>query len=92
MYEKAEFCYLCGSPYQLETHHVFNQAYKKKSEKYGFLLTLCNACHTGRRDSVHNNAELRKRLKAEAQAEYEKTHTRAEFIAEFGKNYREDEE
>ena len=91
MYEKAEFCTLCGSPYQLETHHVFNQAYKKKSEKYGYLLTLCNACHTGSRNSVHNNADLRKRLKAEAQKHFEVSHSRQEFMAIFGRNYLEDE-
>ena len=83
----GESCQLCGSFRQLETHHIFNQAYKKKSEKYGFLLTLCNSCHTGRKDSVHNNADLRKELKRMAQTEFEKTHSREEFISEFGRNY-----
>jgi hypothetical protein len=80
-------CFICKKRYGLQTHHIFNGALKKFSEKYGFLIKVCAWCHTIDKDSIHNNANLRKKLKAFAQRIYEQTHTREDFIREVGKNY-----
>ena len=50
---------------------------------------LCGSCHRGPQ-GVHQDAEQNKRLKAGFQGKFEETHSREEFIAEFGKNYLDD--
>jgi hypothetical protein len=86
-------CYLCGKYGPTEKHHIFGGAYRKKSEKFGFTVYLCHFCHNEPPDGVHFNKERRNYLKRIAQKEYEQTHTREEFIAEFSKNFiMEDEE
>ena len=65
-------CYLCGGRAEyfdpLDEHHVFNAAWKKKSEKYGLLVSLHhNKCHIFGKEAVHNNAANNRRLKADGQ-------------------------
>lgn len=80
-------CYICHTLYDIEEHHVFmGTANRRKSEEYGLKVWLCHEHHTG--DSgVHFNKALDTKLKQMAQAEFEKTYTREEFIREFGKSY-----
>jgi hypothetical protein len=86
-------CYFCHSVTHLEKHHVFGGAYRGKSESNNFTVTLCHWCHNEPPDGVHFNKDRRNYLKRIAQKEFEQTHTREQFIAEFGKNYiMEDEE
>ena len=75
-------CYFCRRPSQ-DIHHIFQGAYKKRSEAHGFLVHLCRECH----DTVHRDKAKRIHLRQMCQAEYEKTFTREDFIAEFGRNY-----
>lgn len=64
-------CYLDGeyaNGDNLDWHHVFGGALRKKSEKYGLTVRLHhNRCHIFGRKAVHNDAEISNRLKAEAQ-------------------------
>lgn len=87
----ADICYACGAMGYLEEHHIFyGKANRKRSEAAGLKVHLCFRCHRGSRTGVHGgNWELNEQLKQQAQREYEKTHTRAEFIALIGKNYLE---
>jgi hypothetical protein len=82
-------CFLCHKYGPVERHHVFQGAYRKKAEQHGFVVRLCRECHTGK-DGVHSNKEKRIALRQRCQRDYEKTHTREQFIAEFGRNYLED--
>lgn len=86
-------CYICGVWGYTERHHVFNGAFRKKSEKYGYVVNLCHWCHNEPPDGVHHNAELDNWLKAKFQkkAMQEQGWTTEEFIAEFGRNYIDDE-
>jgi ribosome-binding protein aMBF1 (putative translation factor) len=86
----SNVCELCGKYGPTDKHHVFGNAYRKKSERYGYVVRLCRACHTTGNDAVHVNKDRRNYLKRIAQKEYEQTHTREEFIREFGRNYLED--
>lgn len=88
----SDHCFFCGGATWLEEHHIFSGPYRKKSEKYGYKVTLCHWEHNESPEGVHYNKEKRDYLKRMAQKEFEKTHTREEFIAEFGKSYAEDEE
>lgn len=82
-------CELCQKYGSLELHHIFNGAYRKKSERYGATILLCHACHNESPNGVHHNAIRMNELKAREQkrimAEY--GFTIEEFICEFGKNY-----
>lgn len=87
-----EPCSLCHKYAVLETHHIFQGALRHKSEVHGFTIRICHACHTQGPNSVHQNRELRLKLKQMAQVEFELTHTREQFREIFGKNYLELEE
>lgn len=82
-------CYACGKSVRLHSHHIFfGQKNRKISEKYGLKVWLCVECHEGPR-GVHHNEVMDNALKRIAQRQFEKTHTRQEFVALFGKNYLE---
>lgn len=70
-------------------HHVFNGAYKTKSEEYGAVEYYCYNCHVLAADSIHNNAELRISLKKKHQERIMKEYDMSvdDFIREFGRNY-----
>lgn len=81
-------CYFCGRTDTLERHHIFQGAYRKKSEQYGFVVDLCHDHHNEPPDGVHHNKENRLLLRRIAQEEYEKNiGTREEFMRTFGRNY-----
>lgn len=80
-------CFICKKRYRLETHHIMNGPYKKASERHGLLIKVCGDCHRMAPDSIHRNSKMMRRLKKFGQKYFEQTHTREEFIKEFGKNY-----
>ena len=81
-------CYVCGAP-ATDTHHVFNGSNRKKSTRYGYVIPLCRHCH----DDLHfHNPQKYVYIKQRFQRIHELTHTRAEFMQEFGKNYIQEDE
>lgn len=84
MTEDWEHCFVCGRQRQ-QIHHVIGGAYRKKSEKYGLLIPICEKCHREVHDSPHQ--ELNKELKKIAQADFMMAHTYAEWMKQFDKNY-----
>ena len=71
----------------MECHHViYGTSNRKNSEKYGLKVWLCHRHHTGD-EGVHFNKDLDLMLKQTAQKEFEKTHTREEFMTIFGRNW-----
>lgn len=85
-----DYCFLCGKYGPTERHHVFQGAYRKKAEHYGYVVNLCHSCHNVSPHGVHFDKTKRIALRQRCQREYEQTHTRDQFIAEFGRNYLED--
>lgn len=86
--EKA--CYITGQRNNLHKHHIFfGYANRKISEEQGFWVYLAGWLHNQSAEGVHgkNGHELDLLLKRHAQAKYEETHTREEFIKLIGKNY-----
>lgn len=71
----------------VEKHHIFGGPKRSASEEMGLYVYLCHAHHTEGPDAVHLNESVSRILKEKAQAEYEKTHTREEFISRIHKNY-----
>lgn len=86
-------CFFCGS-YPVVVHHIYEGKNRKISDKNGFIVHLCPNCHTIKTDSVHGKEGLLKRIHLEklCQLEYEKAHSRAEFMKLIGKNYLEEDE
>lgn len=73
---------------ELHRHEVFyGTANRKLSKRYGLWVYLTPYWHNMSNNGVHSNKALDARLKAEAQAKFEETHTRQEFVEIFGRNY-----
>lgn len=85
--QKNKECYLCGTTCNLQNHHIFpGRGYRKNSDKNGLTVYLCLEHHM----YVHNNYNALKEIQKIAQKEFEKTHTREEFIKLFTKSVLED--
>ena len=87
--ETEEKCYLSGSSYNIHRHHIyFGSGYRKISEANGFTVHLRADYHNASNRGVHcGNKKLDLFLKKKCQEEFEKTHTREEFMALIGRNY-----
>lgn len=64
---------------RLDPHEVFGGSNRQRSIKYGFVKLICRKCH--------DNEEEIEKMRKETQQEYEKNHTREEFIQLIGKSY-----
>ena len=77
---KEGICHFCGkySKY-LDPHEVYGGSNRQRSIKNKFIKVLCRKCHS--------NEEIINQLRIDTQKEYEKKHTREEFIKIIGKSY-----
>ena len=75
-------CYLCGRIAQ-QMHHIFNGPERVKSTADNMIIPVCAGCH----ERIHNDAALRRELKAIGQQAYERSHSREEFRTRYGKSY-----
>lgn len=77
---KSGKCEHCGKVCKnLDPHEVYGGSNRKRSISNNFVKLLCRECHSD--DNVINQ------LRIDTQKEYEKNHTREEFIKLIGKNY-----
>lgn len=77
-------CFICQRYTATETHHMLHGIRRKAADKHGLIVNLCHECHM----RLHDKGEHDRELQELAQIEFEKTHTRAEWMEIFGKNYR----
>lgn len=78
--DKFYSCYYChrtGTNFDL--HEVYGGSNRIRSIKNGLVVPLCRSCHS--------NEMVLADLKKWCQREYEKQHTRQEFIELIGKSY-----
>lgn len=87
-------CYLCRRlgiwpvPVRnLDLHHIYPGPNRKISDKNGFTCYLCKEHHTFGPNAVHDNIIYLRMLQQDCQQEYEKNHSRSEFMALIGRNY-----
>ena len=93
-------CFLCARLERfpkyhrnLEAHHIFFGCNHAQSDLYGFLINLCPHHHRGDeqgdKDSVHSEDknDYADYIRRWAQVEYEKTHSREEFMQIFGRSW-----
>ena len=76
-------CYYCKKKAKenekLDLHEVYGGSNRLRSIKNGLVVPLCRICHS--------NEKIIKYLRIKLQKEFEKTHTREEFIEITGKSY-----
>jgi hypothetical protein len=74
-----EKCFYCGKTGKMDLHEVYGGSNRTRSIKNGLVIPLCRMCHS--------DEEIIKYLRIKLQKEYEKTHTRQDFISLIGKSY-----
>lgn len=94
MRTRKGICYLCAAlngdyrqQYTEEHHIMYGSGQRELSEAEGLKVYLCREHHKEGWQAVHNNREIRELLCREAQREYERKHTRKEWMELFKKNY-----
>ncbi len=97
--KESGICYLCaklkedyGRKSPLHEHHVYGGVNRRISEENGFKVYLCLQHHVDGQEAVHNNIENMRIIQRDCQEEYEKTHTRQQFMKLVGRNYLDQEE
>lgn len=80
-------CFFCGRPAECIHEVYFGSANRQISIENGFCVGLCHKEHNMSNNSVHYNRNMNLELKRVYQKEYEKDHTREEFIKLIGKSY-----
>ena len=98
MFDEVRKCFLCNR-YEtiynrLEVHHLWQNAYRKKADKYGLTVLLCASCHRESSRAAHQCGETMLYLHKYGQrkAMLEQGWDVDRFRAEFGANYLDDEE
>lgn len=91
-------CYLCvrknhdcSMHGNLEIHHIFGGPNRRISEENGFKVRLCPEHHRTGPDAVHCSVESMRLIQRDAQRQYEKNHSRQQFMSLIGRNYLDDE-
>lgn len=94
LHEKNGTCYLCmllDGNYKkhllLDEHHIFGGSNRMHSEETGLKVWLCLDHHTMGTLAVHRCPDTMRLMHRIGQQEYEKTHSRQQFIEIFGKSY-----
>ena len=77
-----DHCYVCGA-YKQDIHEIYEGSKRIASMKNGCCLPVCRKCH----QRFHNDRDFAIVYKKLFQKEFEKEHTRDEFISIFYKNY-----
>lgn len=77
---KSGKCEYCGKySKRLDPHEIYGGSNRKRSIKHKFVKLICPECH--------KDEKIIMQLRIDTQKEYEKTHTREEFIKIIGKSY-----
>lgn len=77
-------CYICGG-IPTDVHHCMHgTANRRIAEQYGLTVHLCRHCHALVHEGMVGYDEM---LKQDAQRDFERSHSRDEWMRLFGKNY-----
>ena len=80
--ENLKTCYLCRKK-ATSIHEIYKGSNRKISMINNFCVPLCDDCHRHTEEYI----EVLRFLQRECQKEYEKTHTREQFINLIGRNF-----
>lgn len=86
--QRDKRCYVSGSEYGLDSHHIFKGSRRKASENYGLKVWLRHDIHLDMHDHRKPYETLENELKVIGQQAFEDNGgTREEFMSIFGANY-----
>ena len=85
--QDEKFCFVTGSEYWLDLHHVYAGSRRKASDKWGCTVWLRHDIHM---DLHQRNTALDKTLKRACQRRFEELYGHDKFMTVFVKNYLED--
>lgn len=98
LHQEPGICYLCARLHgnythhrALHKHHAYGGANRRISEENGFWVNLCWQHHTYGEEAVHENDKNMRLIQRDVQREYEKTHTRQQFMTLIGRSYLEED-
>jgi hypothetical protein len=81
-------CYFTQRTDQLERHHIFYGAGRRKqSDKYGLTVWLTHDLHNEPPNGVHHNKERRRELERIGQQAFQERFPDKDFRKIFGQNY-----
>ena len=81
-----EYCFICGAPRPLQTHHCVHGYHRRFADDYGLTVPLCPKCH----HKVHNGrSDLDGQLKRIAQSAFESRYDHETWMQHVGRNYLE---
>lgn len=87
IYRDLNFCAVCDLKHvksqRVDLNEVYEGARRQASMTYGFIIPLCRQCHT----RFHNDRDFALKYKRLFQQEFEKNHSRDEFINIIHKSY-----
>lgn len=85
-------CFLRGRWSDLETHHLFGGANRKKADRDGLVVQLCHFCHNEPPNGAHFNRDTMLYLHQHGQRIAMEKHGWSidDFIREYGMNFLEE--
>ena len=79
--KKSGKCDKCHMVFEhLDSHEIFGGSNRKRSMLNDFVILLCRKCHR----ELTDNPDKQKKLQVKTQKEFEKTHSREEYIKIIG--------
>lgn len=94
LHKKDGTCYLCIRLHEdyrrhndIHEHHAFGGPNRDASEATGLKVYLCPAHHLSGPEAAHVNIHSMRLIQQDAQAAYERTHSREEFMHLIGRNF-----
>lgn len=87
--QDEKVCFLTGSTYGLDRHHVIGGSRRSKAEKWGCWVWLRHDVHM---DLHERDQGMSRILKATCQKRFEELYGHDKWMSEFGKNYLEVED
>ena len=89
--QQRKECFVTHQTQGLHKHHIYpGYGTRRICEENGFYIWLIPRLHNMSDDGIHFNKGFDLYVKKLCQEEFEKTHTRQEFMALIGRNYLDD--
>ena len=76
-------CFICGSPVNLQRHHMVHGSRRAAADRHDLTCMLCVNCHA----RLHDKGEHDRELEKMAQTVFEASHGHDAWMAEFSKSY-----
>ena len=80
---KKHVCQLCFKHGETEIHHIYEGAYRRRSDRNDFVIELCHKCHM----EIHQDSSKGLALKRKTEEEFEQQYSHDEFVRRMGRSW-----